>query len=122
MNADGSAWSRDIPIAVLVSEHVERQRRRAACRQRFESTAWAIVVGKHTAGSFAAAASRVPLQDGSILGVTVENCANGQGAQEIEGVGLEPDLTVDLDPAALAEGRDTQLEAALEYLKGKLGP
>jgi C-terminal processing protease CtpA/Prc len=60
------------------------------------------------------------LQDGSTLTVTIQLWKTGQG-QEIEGVGLEPDLTVELDPAALAEGRDSQLQAALDYLKAKLG-
>ncbi|MFQ5549850.1 MAG: hypothetical protein ACE5FJ_01275 [Gemmatimonadales bacterium] len=34
-----------------------------------------------------------------------------------EGRGITPDLVVDLDPDALGEGRDTQLEAAIAYVE-----
>jgi C-terminal processing protease CtpA/Prc len=63
---------------------------------------------------------RFPLQDGSFLTVAVGMCKSGQG-QEIEHVGLEPDQVVELDPAMLADGHDAQLDAAITYLRGKLG-
>ncbi|HZO29884.1 MAG TPA: S41 family peptidase [Chloroflexota bacterium] len=118
VNVDGSAWGRNIPIAVLVnagSGGNGGELLPSALREH----GLGYVVGSHTAGSLAAGV-RVPLQDGSTLTITVETWRTGKG-QEIEGVGLEPDLTVELDPGALAEGRDTQLEAALTYLKEKIG-
>ena len=38
----------------------------------------------------------------------------------IEGLGAEPDMVVEDDPKALMEGRDPQLDAAIDYLKKKL--
>ena len=35
----------------------------------------------------------------------------------IEGVGVQPDMVVEDDPAALMRGRDPQLDAAIGYLK-----
>ena len=37
----------------------------------------------------------------------------------IEGQGVVPDIEVRLDRAALLEGKDTQLEAAVNYLTSK---
>lgn len=79
----------------------------------------AYLVGSKTAGE-ALAANRFPLADGSQLLVTTEVVMTGQG-RDLNGTGASPDLPVELDPAALLEGRDTQLEAALTYLRGKLG-
>lgn len=35
----------------------------------------------------------------------------------LEGVGIEPDIDVDLDPTLLSQGRDSQLERALQYIR-----
>ena len=119
VNVDGSAWGRNVPIAVLVhsgSGGNGGELLPSALREH----GLGYLVGLRTGGSLAAG-TQIPLQDGSNLRITVENWRSGQG-QEIEGVGLEPDLAVELDPAALAEGRDNQLDAALDYLKGLIGP
>jgi carboxyl-terminal processing protease len=118
VNADGSAWGRNVPIAILVNKGSSGNGGEllpSALREH----GLGYVIGSRTAGVFAAGI-RAPLQDGSTLAVTTQLWKTSQG-MEIEGVGLEPDLAVDLDPGALAEGRDTQLQAAIDYLKTKLG-
>jgi carboxyl-terminal processing protease len=118
VNADGSAWHRSIPIVVLVNK--------GSAGSGGELLASALrehglgyIVGSHTAGFFSAGPV-IPLQDGSILVIATESWRTGQG-QEIEHVGLEPDQVVELDPSMLADGHDSQLDAALDYLRGKLG-
>jgi carboxyl-terminal processing protease len=117
VGADGSAWGRKAPIVVLVNAGTGggAELVPSALRENRVGT----LIGLHTRGTLAGG-QPFPLNDGSLLTVAVEARRSGQG-QEIEGVGLEPDLAVELDPAALAEGRDSQLQAALDYLKTKLG-
>jgi carboxyl-terminal processing protease len=117
IRTDGSAWNRNAAIALLVNDQTGAAGEDVASALRENGVG--ILVGKHTAGRFAGGQFN-QLQDGSNLTLAFQACRSGQG-QEIEGVGLEPDLTVELDPAALAEGRDSQLQAALDYLKAKLG-
>ena len=116
--ADGSAWGRTVPISILVNERTGSGAEEVASSLRENGVA--NLVGRHTAGTFAGARP-FPLQDGSSLIVALEVCHSGKG-QEIEHVGLDPDLPVDLDVVALADGRDTQLEAALGYLRTKIAP
>lgn len=35
----------------------------------------------------------------------------------VEGNGIQPDIDVDLDVAQFKQGRDTQLERALQYIR-----
>jgi carboxyl-terminal processing protease len=116
-NADGSAWSRTIPIAVLVNDRTGAAAELTAAALR-ESGVAEQLVGTHTRG-WLAGGQTFPLQDGSSLNIAFLTQRTGKGA-EIEHVGLDPDLPVELDFTALAEGRDTQLEAALDYLRGKI--
>jgi tricorn protease len=43
-----------------------------------------------------------------------------EGDWEVENVGIAPDVEVDLDPKAWREGRDAQLEKALEVVLAEL--
>ena len=43
-----------------------------------------------------------------------------EGKWVIEGTGVQPDLVVEDDPAAIMAGRDPQLDRAIDYLKEKL--
>jgi C-terminal processing protease CtpA/Prc len=114
---DGSVWGRTIPIAILVNEQTGAGGEEVAATLR--ETGVGYLIGKHTFGALAGGRN-YPLQNGSTLQIAVAACRSGQG-QEIEHKGLEPDLTVELDPAMLAEGMDAQLEAALSYLREKAG-
>ncbi len=60
--------------------------------------------------------SIIPLQDGSAFKLTVEDYYTPLG-NNIHGIGITPDTVVELDVDAYLENeKDTQLEAAIEYL------
>lgn len=60
--------------------------------------------------------SIIPLQDGSAFKLTVEDYYTPLG-NNIHGIGITPDTVVELDmDAYLEDEKDTQLEAAIEYL------
>ncbi|HZS02267.1 MAG TPA: S41 family peptidase [Chloroflexota bacterium] len=78
------------------------------------------IIGETTAG--AVAASRIiPLSDGSALQFSIEQVFSGTGAQ-LDRVGVHPDDEVALDLDALRQGRDTQLERAVSYLRAAPSP
>jgi carboxyl-terminal processing protease len=76
------------------------------------------VFGMKTAGAVAAG---IPYQlaDGSGLLVTVQTIVSGQG-KVLNQVGLQPDVEVTLDAEQFRRGKDTQLDAALDYLRDRL--
>jgi len=53
--------------------------------------------------------------DASLIRLTIAEWLTPNG-RSIEGVGIEPDQVLELDFDAFKEGRDNQLDAALEYL------
>ena len=55
------------------------------------------------------------LPHGIYAGITTKRDMSPEG-EDIVGVGLVPDVEVVDDPAAIAEGRDVQLERAVEHL------
>jgi carboxyl-terminal processing protease len=78
------------------------------------------VVGTQSKGSVVAAYS-FPMAGGAFF-ITGAFIDVGPGGKVIDKVGVKPDTKVELDLALLrAEGRDSQLEAALSYLKQKTG-
>ena len=58
----------------------------------------------------------VPLSDGSSLKVTVAKWLTPKG-KSISGSGLEPDIKIEMNEEDYEEGRDKQLEKALESVK-----
>jgi carboxyl-terminal processing protease len=75
------------------------------------------LVGTTTAGAVAASVF-VPLSDGSALQLSVEQVYSGGGAL-LDRVGVHPDDEVELDLDELRQGRDAQLERALDYLRAQ---
>ena len=73
------------------------------------------LVGTTTAGAVAASIF-IPLSDGSALQLSVEQVYSGGGAL-LDRVGVHPDDEVELDLDELRQGRDAQLERALDYLR-----
>jgi carboxyl-terminal processing protease len=73
------------------------------------------VIGTTTAGSVAAA-QVYGLQDGTGLQVTVLEITSAHG-RTLNQVGVTPDRIVELDVAALQEGHDVQLEAAIQAVQ-----
>jgi tricorn protease len=97
---------------------------------RFKTHKIGPVVGKRTWGGVVGIAGTLPLLDGGVLNKPEFSRYDVEGkAWVIEGVGVEPDIYVDNDPAKEYAGEDQQLDKAisviLDLLKkqpGKLAP
>ena len=78
------------------------------------------LVGKQTWGGLIAAFGAPPLMDGG--GHTAPDAAiyGLDGEWEVENAGVAPDIEVEFDPALWRQGRDPQLERAVEYLLDEL--
>ena len=80
----------------------------------------AYVVGTQSTGAVIAA-SAVPVNTGAVF-ITTAFADVGPKAKRIDKIGVTPNKKVELDLELLRrEGRDSQLEAATDYLKQKLG-
>jgi tricorn protease len=77
-------------------------------------------IGKRTWGGLIASFPAPTLMDGG--GVTAPDAAiyGLNGEWEVENVGVPADIEVEFDPAMWRQGRDPQLEKAIEYLMGEL--
>lgn len=76
------------------------------------------IIGTQTFGK-GIVQSIIPLYDGSAIKITVEDYYTPNG-NNIHGIGITPDRKVEFDSEAAKEGTDTQLDAAMEYIKSKL--
>ena len=78
------------------------------------------LVGKRTWGGLVRASGIPSLMDGGR--VTAPNGAvyGLNGEWEVENIGVAPDIEVEFDPAIWRQGRDPQLEKAVEWLLGEL--
>lgn len=78
------------------------------------------LIGKRTWGGLVGIGGTPGFVDGG--SITAPNFAwfNLEKSWEIENVGVSPDIEVDYDPAAVRQGRDPQLERAVQYLMGEL--
>ena len=79
----------------------------------------AILVGTKTGGAVEASIL-VDLSDGSAISVTVLRLASGQG-RRLENVGVTPDIDVALSVGELDQGRDAQLQRAIQIARQRLG-
>jgi carboxyl-terminal processing protease len=103
------------PVVVLVDEFC------ASASEEFAGGLQAIgraaIVGKRTPGQVLIADfKQLPNGATFVYPVAVTRLANGT---VLEGRGVIPDIEVALDRALLLQGRDSQLEAAINYLKQK---
>jgi carboxyl-terminal processing protease len=78
----------------------------------------ATLVGSKTAGNVGVA-TQLMLADGSVLQVTEQRFVSPSGAQ-LDGVGITPDVQVDLTDEDLQNDRDPQLGKALETIVQKV--
>ncbi|HEX8967104.1 MAG TPA: S41 family peptidase [Chloroflexota bacterium] len=79
----------------------------------------ATLVGSRTAGNVGVA-TQLALPDGSVLQVTEQRFVSPGGAQ-LDGLGVTPDVVVDLTDEDLQNDRDPQLGKALELIVQKIG-
>ena len=54
--------------------------------------------------------------DGGVLSTPSRGFWTTRGAWEVENAGIPPDVEVELDPAAVRQGHDPQLEKAVQIL------
>ena len=85
-----------------------------------QENARAIVVGEKTPG-VALPASTTVLATGALFEYPVANFKTSKG-RTLEGTGVTPDITVARDRRSLLEGRDPQLDQALEVIKNATAP
>ena len=78
------------------------------------------IVGKRSWGGVVGIYGRAPLIDGGSVNVPEAGSADPEGNWVIEGYGVEPDFEVTNLPRDLLDGRDPQLEKAVDLLLEKL--
>jgi len=78
------------------------------------------LIGKRTWGGVTGISGRGPLIDGGTVFVPEFGHVSVEGTWSIEGWGVEPDIEVDQTPKALIEGRDPQLEKAIEVIQQEI--
>ncbi|MBE0557815.1 MAG: PDZ domain-containing protein, partial [Proteobacteria bacterium] len=88
---------------------------------RFKTYGLGPVIGKRTWGGVVGIRGSLPLLDGGYLNKPEFSRYDISGKEWImEGVGVEPDITVDNDPAKEFAGVDEQLNKAIQVIKEEL--
>ena len=107
----------DIPVVVLVNQYSASASEILA--GALKDYGIGTLVGKTTYGK--GIVQRIfDLRDGIAVKITVSSYFTPNGIN-IHGVGIEPDVEVEFDSEAYSEDKtDTQLEKALEVMRGKL--
>jgi tricorn protease len=79
------------------------------------------LIGKRTWGGLVGRAVGPPLMDGGTVTAPTSGVFNPiSGEWEIENIGLAPDIEVEFDPELVRQGRDPQLEKAVEVVMKEL--
>jgi tricorn protease len=78
------------------------------------------LIGKRTWGGLIGISVNPPLIDGGFLTVPFFRFFTPEGEWRIENEGVAPDIDVELDPAAVNRGEDTQLDAAIANVMQRL--
>ncbi|HSG28722.1 MAG TPA: PDZ domain-containing protein, partial [Candidatus Krumholzibacterium sp.] len=74
------------------------------------------LVGMKTWGGLVGYDRNIPLMDGGFISMPSIGFINMKGEYDVERIGVAPDIEVDNIPDQVVEGRDPQLEAAVEYI------
>ena len=115
-NCEGADF--DLPMVVLVNEYSASAAE--ILSGAIKDSGIGKLVGKTTFGK-GIVQDVIPLQDGSAIKLTVANYYT-RGGNDIHLKGIEPDIEVELDTDAyLDDGKDTQLDKAVEVLLGEMG-
>ena len=78
------------------------------------------LVGKRTWGGLVGRAGAPPLMDGGMVTAPASGIWNPNGQWEVENQGIAPDIEVEHDPELVRQGRDPQLEKAVEVVMEEL--
>ena len=122
-NGDRENWdvikgglATDLPLAVLVNENsASASEVVAGALQDYDR---GLLIGTKTYGKGSINHFR-ELSDGSAIYITIGRWYTPNGRQ-IEGNGLIPDVVVERTEQDIQEGKDPQLDKAVEYIKSKL--
>ena len=87
---------------------------------QFKKNNLGLVIGKRSWGGVVGIRGTLPFVDGGYLNRPEFANFSVEGEWILEGVGMEPDIVVDNDPALEFEGIDQQLEKALEIIKEEM--
>ncbi len=72
------------------------------------------LIGKRTWGGLVGRNTAPPLMDGGIVSAPASAVWGPEGQWDAENVGIEPDIEVEHDPELVRQGRDPQLERAIQ--------
>jgi tricorn protease len=79
------------------------------------------LIGKRTWGGLVGMAGAPPLLDGGFVSAPASAIYNPHSGQwEVENIGIAPDIEVEHDPELVHQGRDPQLEKAIEVVLEEL--
>ncbi len=78
------------------------------------------LVGKRTWGGLVGRAAAPPLMDDGFVSAPSSGVWNPNGQWEVENAGVAPDIEVEHDPELVRQGRDPQLEKAVEVVMKEL--
>ncbi len=106
-----------IPVVMLVDESSASAAELLS--SALQENGRATLVGAKTGGAVEASIL-IDLSDGSALSVTVLRLASGQG-RRLEATGVTPDVEVALVTAELDQGRDSQLQRAIQLARQRVG-
>jgi tricorn protease len=86
----------------------------------FRSLGLGKLIGTRTWGGLIGIAANPPLIDGGFLTVPFFRMYTPAGEWRVENEGVAPDMEIELDPAAVNQGRDTQLDTAIAQVLEQL--
>ena len=119
LKRDGKPWPTKRPIALLVDE--ESGSAGEILPLSLQEYKAAYIIGQKTAGALSGP-DQVELTDGSQLYYVARLILGPVSKKTTEGFKVTPDQIVpDPTPDDYAAGKDPQLDAAITYLKGKMG-
>ena len=86
----------------------------------FKRAGVGMLIGKRTWGGLVGRAASPPLMDDGFVTAPSSGVWNPNGQWEVENQGIAPDIEVELDPELVRQGRDPQLEKAIEVVMREL--
>ena len=87
---------------------------------QFRNAGLGPLIGQRSWGGVVGITNHGPLIDGGTVNVPEFGFADVNGEFVIEGVGVEPDIEVENDPASVIAGQDPQLERAIDEVMAKI--
>jgi len=87
---------------------------------QFRNAGLGPLIGQRSWGGVVGITNHGPLIDGGTVNVPEFGFADVNGEFVIEGVGVEPDIEVENDPASVLAGQDPQLERAIAEVMAKI--